>query len=107
MCVQRFGRAGRSGQPAIAILLAEPSVFQAKKKQQPAAVKDGICEGEEDHGDDDDENHDDDVPKEFKKKVEDGMRQWVEANSESKGCRRHTSNRYFHNNPGASKGQSF
>jgi superfamily II DNA helicase RecQ len=30
--IQHFGRAGRSGQPVVAILLTEPSVFQVKKK---------------------------------------------------------------------------
>jgi superfamily II DNA/RNA helicase len=32
--IQRFGRAGRSGQPVIAILLTEPSVFQVRKKNE-------------------------------------------------------------------------
>jgi superfamily II DNA helicase RecQ len=87
---QRFGRAGRSGQPAIAILLAEPSVFQTKnsKKTLPVVntnntiVKTEILD--EDNidlpADDDDECQD----PEYRKKLEDGLRLWCE----SLACRR-------------------
>lgn len=87
---QRFGRAGRSGQAALTILLAEPTAFHIKKKNasvtQETAVK---MESDENEPDLDEE------PVAYRKKIEDGMRHWVDALS----CRRVVSNEYFANPP--------
>jgi ERCC4-related helicase len=37
--LQCFGHAGRSGQPAVAVLLAEPSIFQIKKKNNKTKLR--------------------------------------------------------------------
>lgn len=99
--VQRLGRTGRSGQPALSILLAEPSVFQTMKKNKPKKnnLKDTITVKLEDLDASDDivnsegEGCIDDVEIKYKKKLEDGMRQWIEALT----CRRQISNVYFNN----------
>ena len=87
---QRYGRAGRAGQDVDAILLVEPSVYQLKKKKT-TEVKKGEENKEneaEEEQDDDDDNADDERPDQvpashtdpkFKKRVEWGMRNWVEA----------------------------
>jgi len=99
---QRFGRVGRSGQPALAILLVEPSVFQTKKKPTVVAntdtsiVKIEIMDEPDLHENlDGDELDVEDTGTEYRKKVEEAMRQWIEAI----WCRREVSNKYFNNPP--------
>jgi superfamily II DNA helicase RecQ len=48
---QRFGRAGRSGEPAIAILLVEPSVYQLRRKSQANKIEEDQDEDDEDEDD--------------------------------------------------------
>jgi superfamily II DNA helicase RecQ len=111
---QRFGRAGRSGQPAVAILLAEPSVFQVKKKNNVtravAESEDGIVKEEPI---DDNLNEmespldapglgDTDGVTEYRKKTETGMQDWCLA----LGCRWDISDNYF-SNPPRQNGMSF
>ena len=101
---QRYGRAGRAGQDADAILLVEPSVYQLKKKKTTEGKKgeeNKENEAEEEQDDDDDDADDerpDQVPAshadpKFKKRVEWGMRNWVEATE----CRNAVSDKYFAN----------
>ncbi|TFY50090.1 hypothetical protein EVJ58_g11198 [Rhodofomes roseus] len=111
--LQRYGRAGRDGRPAIAILLIEQSVF---KKVKPRGAK----QGEDDDGDDAPPAEEDSagadamedlvggedatsgadggpIPasntKVYQKRVEDGLRQWLETTD----CRRTAANKYFEN----------
>lgn len=77
--LQRAGRAGRqSGTSAKAYLLVQPSVFQEVKKKNQ--------EGGE--------------ATEYKKAVEDALREWVET----EGCRRDVVDKWF-NNPGPREGE--
>ncbi|KAJ3553996.1 hypothetical protein NM688_g3333 [Phlebia brevispora] len=100
---QREGRAGRDGRLALAILLVEPSVFQKQKraprkkamKRQAAESSD---EGEASHDEEMPPSEDeirlgDDGDYEYKKKVEEGMRTWIET----PGCRRDIDDEYFEN----------
>ncbi|KAH9915001.1 P-loop containing nucleoside triphosphate hydrolase protein, partial [Fomitopsis serialis] len=80
--LQRYGRAGRDGKPAIAILLAEQSVF---KKVKPRTAKRDTAEDADDTDED----------KVFQKKVEEGLRSWLEASN----CRREVADEYFANPP--------
>jgi len=102
---QRAGRAGRSGRHALAILLAEPSVFQVvekgKKPDTSRAIKFEPDE-DEDLDLDDDFDLDDDLGQiERKKNMEAGLRAWCLAD----GCRVEVSDEYF-NNPPRSTGMS-
>jgi superfamily II DNA helicase RecQ len=114
--IQRFGRAGRSGQPAVALLLAEPSVFQVKKKNQekntitrtvPAESEEYIKEEPIDDSNDlelplDAVGLDSaDVVTQYRKKTEIGMQDWCLT----LGCRGDVSDKYF-NNPSRSKSMS-
>ena len=106
---QRFGRAGRSGQPVLAILLAEPSVFQVKKKNNVATSRTGPPHDsvkEEPTDDVDIEQtqclNDIEGVTEYRKKIEVGMRDWCLA----LGCRWEVSDKYF-NNPPRPNGASF
>ena len=102
---QRFGRAGRSGQPAIAILLAEPSVFQVKKKKnttQSVADTDDVQvvkqEVDDDHVDLLSETlglDETDAVTEYRKKTESGIHDWCMA----LGCRLEIADKYFNNPP--------
>ncbi|KAI9512673.1 P-loop containing nucleoside triphosphate hydrolase protein [Russula earlei] len=76
---QRLGCAGRSGEPAIVILLVEPSDPDDKDKDE---------ENNEDA-------ESDTVPADptYQKKVEEAMRKWIEATE----CRRDVSDAYFDN----------
>ncbi|KAJ3546985.1 hypothetical protein NMY22_g1839 [Coprinellus aureogranulatus] len=84
--VQRAGRAGRSRTiQARAILLVEPSVFQ-------------VVKAAEDDDDDDDPGgldgdglEDEETTVEFRKKVEEALRQWIETD----GCRRDVADEHF------------
>src|ERR1700722_11267866 len=101
---QRFGRAGRAGQHAIAILLAEPSIFQMKKKpgtaltgeatQETTVIK---VEALDDDFLNDDQDDFEDTNIHYRKKIESGMRNWCDALM----CRREVSNKYFENPPSA------
>jgi len=108
---QRFGQAGRSGQPAIAILLAESSAFQTKKKNKTKASKDNAPsqidienikpEPQDDElvwSEDELDDPDEVGPVEYRKKLKDGMRQWITPLT----CHRDISNNYFHNPPSTS-----
>lgn len=122
LCVwlQRYGRAGRAGQPSVVILLVEPSVFKRRKKRKRKTTNTNDVLGvisydadedwedvlDEDGEDDDgleaglttsvrDEStlsgFDDNL--EYVKEIEDGLRLWVEG----PGCRRSIANEYFDN----------
>lgn len=72
--LQRAGRAGRrEGVVARAILLVQPSVFQAVAAAG-GSVDDAVV---------------------YKKQIEEGLRCWIET----AGCRRDTADRYFNNPP--------
>ena len=78
--IQRAGRAGRqNGSVAKVYLLVQPSVFQEVKKR----TQDGA------------------EATEYKKVVEDALREWVET----EGCRRDVTDKWF-NNPGIREGQN-
>ncbi len=122
--MQRSGRAGRSGLPAIAILLVEPYVFQLQKTTEQKSnekrrVQDKSCpvkqEDVEDEVNSDGEgcDHDDpmqdkdtpsksatqlyDVDLRYKKKLDGGLRNWIDPQHHN--CRRKVSNTYFGNPP--------
>jgi superfamily II DNA/RNA helicase len=107
VCIQRFGRAGRSGQASIAILLAEQSVFQTKKKprssETPATGPESETTTKIEIADDEElhmalhgpERDSEAVDVNYKKKVEGGMRKW----SEALVCRRMVADEYFDNPP--------
>ena len=114
--MQRSGRAGRSGSPALAILLIEPYVFQLHKakeqKENEKGVQDKTCavkqeeiddevSGEDEHEDEDTSNKSTtqlyDVDLRFKKKLEGGLRNWIDPQLHD--CRREVSNTYFGNPP--------
>ena len=89
--MQRAGRAGRSRAiQARAILLVEPSVFQVVKR----------AEEEDDPGGLEDEG--DETTTEYRKKVEDALRLWIETGS----CRRDVADDYFGCPPWTRKGKS-
>ena len=119
---RRIGCAGRSGQHAIGILLAEPSVFQVvKKRKKPeeekkektrkgdpvpntlSAIKDELSDDEYLDSDIMQEpvQDDDEAQVERKKKMESGLQAWCLA----EGCRVEVSDEYF-NNPPRSSGMS-
>ncbi|PSS06546.1 hypothetical protein PHLCEN_2v3676 [Hermanssonia centrifuga] len=107
--VQHYGRAGRGGQPAQAILLVEPSAFQTKKKKVEEIMDPDKQQDEEniistlDNGQENQHgpglssssNRTSHNEPEYKKNVEDGLRQWYEATT----CRRVIQNEYFKNPP--------
>jgi superfamily II DNA helicase RecQ len=105
---QCAGCIGRSGQPALAILLVEPSVFQTKKKKGATGTKENAeDESSGDEDEDNEVNEDCTSPDkensaasaaEHKKKVEEGMRDWIEAINTLQ-CRRAIANKHFHNPP--------
>jgi superfamily II DNA helicase RecQ len=97
---QRYGRAGRAGQDAEAILLVEPYVYQLKKKKAPEANKENDVEGEQEEEEEDDDDDDglDQMPAshadpKYKKRVEWGLRNWIEGTD----CRNAVSNKYYAN----------
>ena len=119
--MQRLGRAGQSGSSALSILLVEPYVFQLKKaKEQDTnkikhvhnksvlinGIKQEDVEDELDSEykglqDEDSANkgvmqlHDVDI--QFKKKLEGGLRSWIDP--QHCNCRHEVSNSYFRNPP--------
>jgi hypothetical protein len=92
--IQRFGRAGRSGQSALAILLAEATAFHRKKKtrrNEQLAIKAEIDENsvpipEGEEGED---------TLGYRKKVEEGIRNWIDVLL----CRWAVVNEHFTNPP--------
>lgn len=110
---QCFGCTGRSGQPAITILLAEPSEFQIKKKNNttqsvadPKLLKDTVKEEPNDkHIELQSETlglDNVDMVTEYRKKMEAGIQDWCMA----LGCQLDISDKYF-NNPPRPNGVSF
>ena len=97
--LQRLGRAGRNKEPAIGILLVEPSVFQTMKKKLPkGSTKDNPVKVEDievEIPDGDDEDNLDLTAPTNRKKVEQGMREWIETPI----CQREVSDSYFQNPP--------
>ncbi len=112
--VQHYGRAGRGGQPAMGILLVEPSAFKkikvkkqvsdASKPTNKRKVPDVPVESDsEDPNENDlecDEMADDgaettnhDSVSQYQKKVEPGLREYLEALE----CRREIQDKYFRN----------
>lgn len=104
---QRFGRAGRSGLPATAILFTEPSIFQVKKKNNLTKAIADSAESEDVVKEEPDDGHayllsatqglDDaaDAVTEYKKKTEAGIQEWCMT----LGCRWKISDKYFNNPP--------
>jgi superfamily II DNA helicase RecQ len=105
--MQHLGHAGRSGEPAIVILLVEPSVYKLKKSRGDV--------GPEDLDDEDKDDEDKDVGDEdsntglvgsadptYQKKVKKGMWKWIEAIK----CRHIVADAYF-NNPPCTTGKPF
>ena len=112
---QHFGRAGRSGQPAMAILFTEPSVFQVRRKasattgaSRAAVIELEDAVKEEPLNDDsivvdlspdtlglDQSLNSADAVTEYRKKMETGMQEWCLA----LGCRSDVSDKYFNNPP--------
>lgn len=115
--IQRAGRCGRAGQESNAYLLVQPSVYQLKKKAirkkktrtQQVPPEHAVPERMEcDHStgaaaeleveaDTDDEGGND---VEFAKKVEEGLRTYIETEL----CRRKVADQYF-NNPKRNHGE--
>jgi superfamily II DNA helicase RecQ len=105
VCIQRAGRAGRSPDiNACAILLAEKSMFQWRKKKcrkNAADDLDSESDGSQSDRDDNGEEVGGDSDKmEWGKKVEPELRRWLETED----CRRDIADEYF-NNPPPHKGQ--
>lgn len=92
---QRKGRAGRDGRTALGILLVEPSVFQRVKRPKPKKPPSKRKrESDEDIDDTTDDDSDDSAQLyDHKKKVEEGMRSWIDAPE----CRRKVNDEYFGN----------
>jgi superfamily II DNA helicase RecQ len=101
---QHFGRGGRSGEPTVAILLVETSVYQVKSKESES--RDNHDE-DDDNNDNDDHDHEnggegndegnsnnnDKVGPSYRKKIDDNLRIYISASE----CRRRISNEYFRN----------
>jgi superfamily II DNA helicase RecQ len=97
---QCLGRAGRSGEPAIVILLVEPSVYKLKKSRGVVGPEDPDGEDKDDEDEDVGDGESDTGPVgsadlTYQKKVEEGMRKWIEATK----CRRIVADTYFNNPP--------
>lgn len=115
--IQRAGRAGRSANVhARAILLVEKSMFEKQKKRTGKGLSASLNPLDEIHDDssdtDSDKTDDEDllagvadlpgvglVEHEWKKKVEDALRLWIETTK----CRREVTDTYFNNPPRRSK----
>lgn len=93
--LQRYGRAGRDGQPSVVVLLVQPSVY---KKVKDHGKTSGESEGDADGSG---ETHADGDPMHvFQKDVEEGLREWIMAT----GCRRDVADKYFGNPACARRG---
>lgn len=108
---QHFGRGGRSGEPTIAILLVEASVYQLQKAGQSKEGGDLGSRGNCDEDDDDNNEDNDDgegigednsnntvsekAGPTYRKKVDETLRSYIFASE----CRRNISNDHFQNPP--------
>ena len=97
--MQRLGRAGRSGEPAIVILLVEPSVFKLRKARGAVEPEDPDDEDKDDDEEDKEDGEADtgagSADPMYLKKVEEAMRKWIEEIV----CRRKVSDIHFNNPP--------
>jgi superfamily II DNA helicase RecQ len=98
--MQRAGRAGRRADlDARALLFVEKSMFESqKKKRRKTDTAESLdLDVDEDELDSDLEEQDNefDNEREYKKKVEPALREWIET----EGCRRDIADRYFNNPP--------
>ncbi|KAF9471355.1 P-loop containing nucleoside triphosphate hydrolase protein [Pholiota conissans] len=102
--MQRAGRAGRSvGINARAILLAEKSMFERQRRRRQGAVDTtlepevaGLLDADENEGDLDEQSEawlGGEIEYEWKKKVDEALRQWIET----EGCRCEFLHKYFNN----------
>ena len=106
--IQRAGRAGRSANVhARAIILVERSMFEKQKKRTAKGTSASLDEIDDNlNNSDNDETEDEDnvagvadlpgvglVEREWKKKVEDALRLWIETTK----CRRDVTDTYFNN----------
>jgi superfamily II DNA helicase RecQ len=95
---QHSGRGGRSGEPTIAILLVEASVYQVQKVKAGQSNEDDN-DNDDDEGDDGDgegiEEGNEKAGPSYRKKIDENLREYVEA-SECQ-CRRKIANEYFQN----------
>jgi bloom syndrome protein len=98
--MQCLGCAGRSGEPTVAILLVEPSVYKLRKSKGVAGPEDPDGE-DKDNEDEDQEDGESDLGvvrsanPTYQKKVEEAMQRWIEAPK----CCRIIADAYFHNPP--------
>jgi superfamily II DNA helicase RecQ len=104
---QCLGCAGRSGEPAIVILLVEPSVYKLRKARGAVGPEDPDDEDKDDDEDNKKDGEADTGPvgsadPTYQKKVEEAMCKWIDAIE----CRYEVSNTYF-NNPPCTTGESF
>lgn len=98
MWTQRAGRAGRSQSiHAKAILLVEQSVFKLRKRSRRGEKDNPVVLKTKPNSDssDDESDCEDMEEKEWVKKVEEAMREWIECES----CRRDIADQYFDNPP--------
>ncbi|KAF8222271.1 P-loop containing nucleoside triphosphate hydrolase protein, partial [Tricholoma matsutake] len=94
--MQHLGRAGRSGAPAIVILLVEPSVYKLRKSRGDMGAEDADDEEKDDEEEKEDgESQTGPVDPMYQKKVEEVMWKWIEAIE----CRWDVSDAYFNNPP--------
>jgi superfamily II DNA helicase RecQ len=104
---QHFGRGGRSGEPTVAILFVEKSVYQRQSKK-PSQSKEAPEELSCDHDNEDDAENieyedeedgegegggDPNIGPSYRKKVDENLRAYIYASD----CRRTISNDYFQN----------
>ena len=93
---QRAGRVGRDKEPAGAILLVEPSVYQQRKKKNANSNESaGDCEDNDGETQQQPDSGNIDADKQHVKKVEPGMRSWIETRECD--CRRDVSDKHFNN----------
>lgn len=97
--MQRAGRAGRCASlNARALLFVEKSMFESQKRKRRKAdtPETPDFEGEEELESEVEENeHELEDEREYKKKVEPALREWIETT----GCRRDVADKYFNNPP--------
>jgi hypothetical protein len=108
---QHFGRGGRSGEPTIAILFVETSVYQQTGRPRQPKPEEGESsrvdcneddnnnddEEDEDYGDDGNSNNIEkpEVGPSYRKKIDENLRGYIYTLD----CRRKFSNDYFKNPP--------
>ena len=108
---QHFGQGGRSGEPIIAILLVETSVYQlqtGRASQPKEGEPSRDCDEDDADNNDNEDNEDDEgtfndneniekaqVSPGYRKKLDENLWAYIHAS----GCRRDISNHYFQNPP--------